>query len=421
MAGRGDLAALRLLRELRNKSGSRISYGAHMVLNSAIGLLFLAGGTATLSRSDSSIAALLCAFCPRYPTSPTDNYTHLQSFRHLYVLAADYRMLDFVDVNTSASLLVPLHVDLSCGKTIEMRSPCLLPEVSSIRAIRVDSERYWPLTLERAKISEDSMRRVETTENRSKGWTIELKRRVAHLSYEQDPLGLRSLLSRLLPEDIQRRRKAIEEFIDAFDLAPEVRIFAQQFVGLASGTELFSGYDDEHSQFCSAILYECLANDKLEMMQTYFEIQETQRSMLRLSSSCMIEGVAFTQKYWNLKLAFAVFEGKDEMGEFRKMKSSAVEFLEGQGDGIVRKYLKDEKISESEGLMLSLLLMFFEIPLPISSKDSDNVLKDIVSAVLSGNPESLFDNDLNGSSSRAIVHPCSVVKIMEVMSSSGEN
>lgn len=221
MAGRGDLSALRLLRELRNKTGSRVTYGTHMVLNSAIGLLFLAGGTATLSRSDASIAALLCAFFPRYPTTCTDNYTHLQSFRHLYVLAADYRMLDLVDVNTGTSLLVPLRVDLRDNKgTLCLRSPCLLPEISSIEAIRINSERYWPLNLLRPAGT-----RVDTSKNeknRSKGWTLELKRKVAHLSHEQDPLGLRSLLTRLLPEDMQRRRRAIEEFIDVFDLAPEV-------------------------------------------------------------------------------------------------------------------------------------------------------------------------------------------------------
>jgi len=271
MAGRGDLAALRLLRELRNKTGSRVTYGAHMVLNSAIGLLFLAGGTATLSRSDASIAALLCAFFPRYPTSPTDNYTHLQIFRSLYVLAADYRMLDLVDVNTGTSLLVPLHVDLkNGGGTLSLRSPCLLPEMSNIKAIRIDSERYWPLNLTRSSDMFEKKKEM-MKKNRSKGWTLELKRRVAHLSYEQDPLGLRSLLSRLLPEDMQRRRCAIEEFIEVFDLAPEVRIFAQQFVGLPSDdtvSALFPQNDDD-VEFCSTVRFEMLEFENIAFTLTH--------------------------------------------------------------------------------------------------------------------------------------------------------
>ena len=95
-------------------------------------------------------------------------------------------MLDLVDVNTGTSLLVPLRVDLRENKgTLSLRSPCLLPEISSIEAIRINSERYWPLNLLR---STNVGTTTTTGENRSKGWTLELKRRVAHLSHEQDPL-----------------------------------------------------------------------------------------------------------------------------------------------------------------------------------------------------------------------------------------
>jgi hypothetical protein len=42
----------------------------------------------TLSTSNESIAALLCATFPSWPQTSRDNRYHLQPLRHLYVLAA---------------------------------------------------------------------------------------------------------------------------------------------------------------------------------------------------------------------------------------------------------------------------------------------------------------------------------------------
>jgi anaphase-promoting complex subunit 1 len=39
----------------------------------ALGLLFLGGGQYTLSTSAHSVAALLCAFFPKFPTHSNDN------------------------------------------------------------------------------------------------------------------------------------------------------------------------------------------------------------------------------------------------------------------------------------------------------------------------------------------------------------
>jgi len=47
MAGTGDLSVLRLCRYLRTRIGSPfgfVSYGSHMAIAMAIGLLFLGGG-----------------------------------------------------------------------------------------------------------------------------------------------------------------------------------------------------------------------------------------------------------------------------------------------------------------------------------------------------------------------------------------
>ena len=67
MAGTGELKTLRLFRELRMAPvDEEITYGNHMAVGMAIGLLFLSGGQATLGRSNTSIAALVCSLYPRF-------------------------------------------------------------------------------------------------------------------------------------------------------------------------------------------------------------------------------------------------------------------------------------------------------------------------------------------------------------------
>lgn len=76
MAGTGDLEVLRLCRYLRSRVGpsnSVVTYGSHLATHMAIGLLFLGGGAYTLSTSADAIAALLCAFYPKWPIHSNDN------------------------------------------------------------------------------------------------------------------------------------------------------------------------------------------------------------------------------------------------------------------------------------------------------------------------------------------------------------
>src|SRR5437867_2355737 len=96
MAGTGNLEVLRRLRKLHRPDISHVasrSYGAHMATGMALGFLFLGGGTYTLGTSDKAVAVLLCSLFFRWPADPLDNRSHLQAFRHLWVLAIEPRCL----------------------------------------------------------------------------------------------------------------------------------------------------------------------------------------------------------------------------------------------------------------------------------------------------------------------------------------
>jgi len=133
-----------------------------MALHMSIGLLFIGGGRASLSRSKKAIAALVVALFPRYPRSASDNQYHLQPLRHLWVLAVDWRGLKAVDVETGTDVPVPLRIDLdpdidyiakgvagsfTSRQILRVMSPCLLPPVFDIGSVQVASERYYPATL----------------------------------------------------------------------------------------------------------------------------------------------------------------------------------------------------------------------------------------------------------------------------------
>ena len=153
MAGTGELTTLRLLRKVRltsvgkaekrdsgategeegkkdttpqqqHEPGKYSTYGHHQAIASSIGLLFLGGGRATLSRTNEAIAALVVAFFPRYPLSTADNRYHLQSLRHLYVLAVDYRIVNAIDVDTGTSCLVRCEACSILMSSSSLSLPC---------------------------------------------------------------------------------------------------------------------------------------------------------------------------------------------------------------------------------------------------------------------------------------------------------
>jgi anaphase-promoting complex subunit 1 len=114
MAGTGDLAALRVLRALHARV-VEVTYGCHMAVSMAIGYLFLGGGTCTFDNSNESVAALVAACYPVFPTACWDNRYHLQAMRHLHALAIVPRALVLRDIDTRAPCYAPVTVALRSG------------------------------------------------------------------------------------------------------------------------------------------------------------------------------------------------------------------------------------------------------------------------------------------------------------------
>lgn len=165
MAGTGDLVVLRRLRSLHGRDDTSTTYGSHMAAHLATGALFLGCGTATFGTSNLAIASLLVAFYPLFPASVQDNRSHLQAFRHFWVLATEPRCLVTKDVVTGQPVSVPIIIRLkppssatssSTSTTtptpviLRRQTPCLLPPLDDVLSVRTDATAlgYWDVAID---------------------------------------------------------------------------------------------------------------------------------------------------------------------------------------------------------------------------------------------------------------------------------
>ncbi|KAK8947459.1 Anaphase-promoting complex subunit 1 [Platanthera zijinensis] len=296
MAGSGHLQTLRLLRYLRSRSSveGHINYGIQMSISLAIGFLFLGGGVQTFSTEDSAVAALLITLYPRLPTGPNDNRCHLQAFRHLYVIAAESRLLQTVDVDTGLPVYVPLEVNIpetdhfAETSYIEV-TPCILPEKTMLKNFRVCGPRYWPQVIE----LQPEVKRCLKTEKKDplNGCLLYVKRKVGFCSYVDDPIGCQSLLSRAMHKVFDKSSLdgssiwfsdennlgsyKVDQLVGTFSADPSLIAFAQ----VCCDSSWTKGYDATFQEFCSQVIFECVSNDRPALLQIYLSLYTTVASM----------------------------------------------------------------------------------------------------------------------------------------------
>ena len=364
MAGTGHLRTLQLFRYLHRRlepvgtGASGISYGNHMAINMAIGFLFMGAGTHTFGTSSSSIASLVIALYPRFPSSPNDNRCHLQAFRHIYALASEPRCLTTVDVDTGKPCFCPIEIELVDAQAMPSRSsleasvhilkataPCLVPEQHMIRAIRVGGQRYL-----RQRLGGTGCTSLPTStsvdaplhggdpggceENSIEclakiGWTVAVKRKIGSRPYEEDPTGNLSLLSRTFYNSSSSdsdggsgKRSGARphetnssqfELLSAFSSDPNLLGFAQTFCSsplaslLASPSSSPATSCKKFVEFCRSTLLECVVEEKPLMLYAHLE--------LFCGVMCLIADVKyggddeFTNHIaWDLKLCAAYYD-----------------------------------------------------------------------------------------------------------------
>ncbi|TYJ53105.1 hypothetical protein B9479_006286 [Cryptococcus floricola] len=275
MSGTGELGLLRRLRVSHGQEGAGVTYGTHMAMHMALGLLFVGRGEYTLGNSCLAIAAMCIAFFPRFTASPADNKAYPQAFRHLWALAVEARCVTARDVETHETVYLPVKLRFMEGGTIRQQSlisPTQLPSFDRLLTIEVDSPRYWPI-----KIDLSDPRDMEAlVRTRS----IYVQRKAGFIDYESDPKGNRSIFVRVgsmtgIDLHYDLISSGAPPSVGVGEVKEIVRVHSGD-AGLIGLAEHFEGVDDEWGggvgAFLRTIIIECLALDKPHLIPIYIQM-----------------------------------------------------------------------------------------------------------------------------------------------------
>lgn len=270
MSGTGELNVFRRLRICHGHEGAGVTYGSHMAVHMAVGMLFLGRGHYTLGSSNLSIAAMCISFFPRFQALPSDNKAYPQAFRHLWALAAEPRCLVARDVDTKETIYLPLKLKVQEGpklRTQYLISPTLVTPFESIVTIESDSPRYWPVVY--------NLSNPHEAESLVKSRSIYIKRRAAYLDYNQDPKGNRTMVV---------RAGSISGFDLLYDLlspaaplsitATECEKLLQSHMPRPDLLALINSHktDSAFDNFVRLIILECVSLDKTQLINVYIAI-----------------------------------------------------------------------------------------------------------------------------------------------------
>ncbi|XP_034650000.1 anaphase-promoting complex subunit 1 [Drosophila subobscura] len=268
-AGSGNCEILRIIRFLRSRVGPQyphITYGSHMAIHMSLGLLFLGAGRFTIAKTPESIAALVCAFFPKFPIHSNDNRYHLQALRHLYVLAVEPRLFLPRDIDTHQLCLCNISV-LEVGAS-ELRrlpiAPCILPELSTLQKVIVDDENYWPVCFERSRNWHQLEKALEMSA------PIDIKKRTGCLSHLEDPDRLKSMLAQTLTLE-----QSICWQIDTSDLKRfEAEVMIKPFLSRCLDTK---GTQLSHEELVKRhqlilLFYNAVVKDRMHLLPVYLTL-----------------------------------------------------------------------------------------------------------------------------------------------------
>ncbi|KAK8854800.1 hypothetical protein IAR55_003539 [Kwoniella newhampshirensis] len=295
MSGTGELGVLRRLRVSHGQEGAGVTYGSHMAMHMALGMLFLGRGHYTLGNSNLAIAAMSIAFFPRFLQNPAENKAYPQAFRHLWALAVEPRCLTARDVDTLETVYLPVKLrlrdsatDANAIRQQSLISPTMISSFDKIVSIEVDSPRYWPITYDLSS-PRDKAALVKTR-------TIYVKRKAGFLNYNSDPKGNRSIFVRA------GSMTGIDLHYDLISPAAPPGVNGEEVIGLVEAhsgdaalvglaklsttkTSVLSTNVTVKNQtgsmtdtFIRTVLLECLSLDKPGMLGVYLGIYAAVRS-----------------------------------------------------------------------------------------------------------------------------------------------
>nr|CAD7262920.1 unnamed protein product [Timema shepardi] len=427
MAGSGELEVLRMCRYLRSRVGptnSVVTYGSQLATHMSLGLLFLGGGRYTLSTSPSAVAAMICAFFPKFPTHSNDNSVdglykrdeacsfctglsvevsslisvyiqpssliktnlisladdkptpldstqhqrgsfrerlyHLQAFRHLYVLAVQPRLLVPRDIDAGNLCYVHLNV-------VYLDTPHYKNHSARLRAPCLLPELN---KLKQVTVEDDRYWTIDF--HRDRNWNqlenllhnagyLDVKQRIGCLSYMEDPQGFRSLLAQTLTRDTAVSWSIPAESISSFSSDPALVNFTQYFLK-GSGSEGSSCVEQRHLHLLTMLVYKCVTQDKLSILPVWVTLFKALWSV-HTNPSVLLT--------WQLKLLSTqtMIQTRSQLVapelalSVQQCVTSLIEVHESELKKLLKQYLNNEHLRNCDRLpYLTTYLAFYDFP-----------------------------------------------------------
>ena len=199
------------------------------------------------------------------------------------MLAVQERILEACDVDSNERVCVPIELrTANSNELVQASTPFLVANDSKFVELRLKSDRYYQV-------------RINTTDwNHGNLSALFVKRKAGHLSYIQDPNGLRSL-------SMQTRSNNRESFLKSVNLFSDDEIltsFAEYFCFSSFGN------DKLFERFCSDIVYECMKEEKSDILPIYLKIFRL------IEDNCGVQQVGIAD-IWDAKLLKTYFEKRE--------------------------------------------------------------------------------------------------------------
>lgn len=198
-----------------------------------------------------------------------------------------------MDVDTNQVCTVPVEITLKASAEypehgVRAMTPCILPELTAVKSVRVCSDRYWAVTWHMS--TDDRL-----AKSVRRGCVLTVQRKTGHLSYCSDPLGLRNLHARagaLLPLVGSRLQSwSSRDLVESFSGDPAVLAFAQHI----------AADDGKSSAPYMEVMFSSLKLEKPEAIAIYAELLTlTPETLARHASWATVTDVRMILSYYGL-------------------------------------------------------------------------------------------------------------------------
>lgn len=269
------------------------------------------------------------------------------------------------------SLTVYRYVDVYGQK--EAVAPCMLPELDSLKTVRIEDSSYWPVYFDRQRNWDQLVKILQ------KSGCIDIKQRAGCFSHLEDPNRLKTLLSQTLTEEQFKAWKINPKSLLHFSNDENIFNFTQKFIFPLGGSEVrdvgpASPTEDILVQKLILLAYNCLTKDKMHALSIYVNLLDATRD-LRDSTTPQ-------QFVWQLKIIAKILEiykhvNEDDFLLSYEILSSIlisiklrIENLAKEREAVLKEFLKTNDImllrsiqNDKELNEIVTILVFFGIAL----------------------------------------------------------